>query len=132
MACSSKSIGTLNKAAVPANGIWIQCMVAVLLCLSGKYGDLLDYISFVVMLFYVITIAGVFILRRKRPDADRPYKAFGYPVVPFVYMVLAATFCISLIIYRPDFTVRGLIIVLSGIPVYYLAVAGKKGKVGEA
>ena len=127
-----KGIGKLNKAAVPANGIWIQCIVAVLLCLSGKYGDLLDYISFVVMLFYVITIAGVFILRKKRPDADRPYKAFGYPVVPFIYMLLAATFCISLIIYRPDFTVRGLIIVLSGIPVYYLAVAGKKGKVGEA
>ncbi len=121
-----KSIGKLNKAAVPANGIWIQCLVAILLCLSGKYGDLLDYISFVVMLFYVITIGGVFVLRKKRPDMERPYKAFGYPVVPLVYMILASIFCISLIIYRPLFTVRGLLIVLSGIPVYFIAVANRK------
>ncbi len=121
-----KNIGKLNRAAVPANGIWIQCVVAILLCLSGKYGDLLDYISFVVMLFYVITIGGVFVLRKKRPDAERPYKAFGYPVVPLVYMILASIFCISLIIYRPVFTVRGLLIVLSGIPVYFIALANKK------
>ncbi len=123
-----KTIGKLNKAAVPANGIWLQCLVAILLCLSGKYGDLLDYISFVVMLFYVVTIAGVFILRKKRPDADRPFKAFGYPVLPAVYMILASIFSISLIIYRPDFTLRGLLIVLAGIPVYYLIIARKKGK----
>ncbi len=122
------SIGKLNKAAVPANGIWIQCVVAILLCLSGKYGDLLDYISFVVMLFYVITIASVFILRKKRPDLERPFKAFGYPVLPVIYMILASLFCISLIIYRPDFTVRGLLIVLTGIPVYYIVVANKKNK----
>ena len=121
-----KNIGNLNRAAVPANGIWIQCVVAILLCLSGKYGDLLDYISFVVMLFYVITIGGVFVLRKKRPDAERPYKAFGYPMVPLVYMILASIFCISLIIYRPIFTVRGLLIVLSGIPVYFIALANKK------
>lgn len=121
-----KNIGKLNRASVPANGIWIQCAVAIVLCLSGKYGDLLDYISFVVMLFYVITIGGVFVLRKKRPDAERPFKAFGYPVLPFVYMVLASIFCISLIIYRPIFTVRGLLIVLSGIPVYFIAVTNKK------
>ncbi len=121
-----RSAGKLNKAAVPANGIWLQCLVAILLCLSGKYGDLLDYISFVVMLFYVVTIAGVFILRRKRPDAERPFKAFGYPVLPFIYMVLASIFCISLIIYRPDFTMRGLLIVLAGIPVYYIVVRRRK------
>lgn len=121
-----KSTGKLNKAAVPGNGIWLQCLVAILLCLSGKYGDLLDYISFVVMLFYVITIGGVIVLRKKRPELERPYKAFGYPVVPVVYMILASIFCISLIIYRPDFTIRGLIIVLSGIPVYYLVIANKK------
>ena len=121
-----KSIGKLNNAAVPANGIWIQCAVAILLCLSGKYGDLLDYISFVVMLFYVVTIGGVFALRKKRPDAERPYKAFGYPVLPFIYMILATIFCISLIIYRPDFTIRGLLIVLAGIPVYYVMTGRRK------
>ena len=121
-----KPTGKLNKAAVPANGIWLQCFVASLLCLSGKYGDLLDYISFVVMLFYVITIGGVIILRKKKPELERPYKAFGYPVVPIIYMILASAFCISLIIYRPDFTIRGLIIVLAGIPVYYFAMARKK------
>ena len=123
-----KKAERLNNAAVPANGIWMQCIVAIILCLSGKYGDLLDYISFVVMLFYIITIAGVFRLRKKLPDADRPYKAFGYPVVPFIYIILAAVFCISLIIYRPDFTMRGLVIVLSGIPIYYLAMTNKKTK----
>lgn len=121
-----KKTGVLNKAAVPANGIWLQCIVAILLCLSGKYGDLLDYISFVVMLFYIITIGGVIVLRKKRPELERPYKAFGYPVVPIVYMILASAFCISLIIYRPDFTIRGLMIVLAGIPVYYLVVANRK------
>ena len=120
-----KGTGKLNERSVPANGIWLQCFVACLLCLSGKYGDLLDYISFVVMLFYVITIAAVFVLRKKRPDMDRPYKAFGYPVVPFIYIILASVFCISLIIYRPVFTIRGLVIVLSGIPVYYYAVMRK-------
>lgn len=115
-----KSVGRLNRAAVPANGIWLQCLVAILLCLSGKYGDLLDYVSFVVMLFYIITIWGIFRLRKRLPDAERPYKAFGYPVLPLIYIILAAVFCISLIIYRPDFTVRGLLIVLSGIPVYYV------------
>lgn len=123
-----KQTGVLNKAAVPANGIWLQCLVACLLCLSGKYGELLDYISFVVMFFYIVIIGGIFILRKKKPELDRPYKAFGYPVVPAIYMVLASVFCISLIIYRPDFTIRGLIIVLAGIPVYYLAVAGKKNR----
>ncbi len=123
-----KKTGTLNKAAVPAYGLWIQCLVAGLLCLSGKYGDLLDYISFVVMLFYILTIGGIIVLRIRQPNTPRPYKAFGYPVVPIIYMLLAAAFCVSLIIARPDFTSRGLIIVLSGIPVYYFAIANKKGR----
>ena len=79
------------------------------------------------MLFYVITIGGIIILRKKRPDLERPYKAFGYPVVPIIYMILASAFCISLIIYRPDFTIRGLLIVLAGIPVYYLTLKNKRG-----
>ena len=118
--------GHLNKAAVPSYGLWLQCLIACLLCLSGKYSDLLDYISFVVMLFYVFTIAGIIVLRKKRPDLPRPYKAFGYPVVPVIYILLAASFCIFLIIARPAFASRGLAIVLLGIPVYYLAVGKKR------
>lgn len=121
-----KKTGTLNRASVPAYGLWIQCVVASLLCLSGKYGDLLDYVSFVVMLFYILTIAGIIILRIKRPNAPRPYKAFGYPVLPVIYMLLAATFCLSLIVYKPVYTWPGLIIVLIGVPIYYIAVASRK------
>ena len=77
----------------------------------------------------LVAIGGVIVLRKKKPELDRPYKAFGYPIVPIIYMILASVFCISLIIYRPDFTIRGLIIVLAGIPVYYLAIAVKRKKV---
>lgn len=116
-----KKTGTLNKSAVPEFGLWIQAVVASILCLSGKYGDLLDMISFVVVIFYVLTIFGIYILRVKRPDAERPYKAFGYPVLPAIYMIMGITFCILLIIYKPQFTWPGLIIVLIGIPIYYVA-----------
>ncbi|MDB4926941.1 APC family permease [Mucilaginibacter sp.] len=115
-----KRTGTLNKFAVPGFGLWIQCIVASILCLSGKYGDLLDMISFVVVIFYVLTILGIYILRVKRPDAERPYKAFGYPVLPAIYMIMGLAFCILLIIYKPQFTWPGLIIVLIGIPIYYI------------
>jgi len=121
-----RKAGTLNKAGVPAYALWIQCIIAAAWCLSGKYGDLLDMISFVVVMFYMLTIAGIFILRRKRPDAERPYKAFGYPVLPALYIVLGLAFCILLIIYKPTFVWPGLIIVAIGIPLYYLAVATKK------
>jgi APA family basic amino acid/polyamine antiporter len=116
-----KKTGTLNKFAVPEFGLWIQAAVASVLCLSGKYGDLLDMISFVVVLFYVLTIFGIFRLRKSRPDAERPYKAFGYPVLPIIYMLMGITFCILLIIYKPNFTWPGLIIVLIGIPIYYFS-----------
>jgi APA family basic amino acid/polyamine antiporter len=115
-----KRTGTLNKFAVPEFGLWIQAVVASILCLSGRYGDLLDMISFVVVIFYVLTILGIYILRVKRPDAERPYKAFGYPVLPAIYMIMGVIFCILLIIYKPNFTWPGLIIVLIGIPIYYL------------
>jgi len=121
-----KQTGRLNKNAVPEYALWIQCLVASILCLSGKYGDLLDMVSFVVVLFYVLTIAGIFILRKKRPDAERPYKAFGYPGLPIIYILLGLAFCILLIIYKPQFTWPGLIIVLIGIPLYYIALAGNK------
>jgi basic amino acid/polyamine antiporter, APA family len=121
-----RQTGHLNKNSVPEVALWIQCVVASLLCLSGKYGDLLDYVSFVVVLFYMLTIAGIFILRKKRPDAERPYKAFGYPVLPILYIVLGVAFCLALLVYKPNFTWPGLIIVLVGIPIYYIALASKR------
>ena len=87
----------LNRNAVPQWALWAQCVVASLLCISGKYGDLLDMVSFVVVIFYVLTIIGIFILRKKRPDAERPYKAFGYPVLPLLYIVMGVAFCLLLI-----------------------------------
>ena len=120
-----KKAGTLNKNIVPEWALWIQCALACILCLSGRYGDLLDMVSFMVVIFYVLTIAGIFILRKKYPNADRPYKAFGYPVLPIIYMVMGVSFCILLIIYKPQFTWPGLIITLIGIPLYYIAVRNK-------
>ena len=116
-----KKTGTLNKYSVPEFGLWIQCLVASILCLSGRYGDLLDMISFVVVIFYVLTIIGIYILRKKHPNAERPYKAFGYPVLPAIYIIMGLTFCTLLIIYKPQFTWPGLIIVLIGIPIYYIS-----------
>jgi APA family basic amino acid/polyamine antiporter len=121
-----KKTGQLNKNNVPEFALWIQCIVASVLCLSGKYGDLLDMISFVVVMFYALTILGIFILRKNRPDAERPYKAFGYPLLPAIYILMAIAFCVLLIIYKPAFTWPGLIIVLAGIPIYYIAVANNK------
>jgi APA family basic amino acid/polyamine antiporter len=116
-----KRTGDLNKFGVPQFGLWIQCLVASILCLSGRYGDLLDMISFVVVIFYVLTIFGIFILRAKHPNAERPYKAFGYPVLPAIYILMGITFCILLILYKPQFTWPGLIIVLIGVPIYYIS-----------
>jgi APA family basic amino acid/polyamine antiporter len=123
-----RQVGQLNKNAVPQIALWIQCIVAALWSLSGNYGQLLDMISFVVVVFYMLTIAGIFILRKKRPDIERPYKAFGYPIMPILYILMGLTFCILLIIYKPEFTWPGLIIVLIGIPIYFIALASKKGK----
>ena len=110
---------TLNRNAVPGWGLWIQGAWASLLCLSGRYGDLLDYVVFVVLIFYVLTMAGIFILRRKRPDAERPYRAVGYPVLPALYIVLALAICGYLLAYKPYYTWPGLIIVALGIPLYF-------------
>jgi APA family basic amino acid/polyamine antiporter len=123
-----RKAGVLNNNAVPQWALWAQCLVASLLCLSGEYGNLLDMISFVVVLFYTLTIAGIFILRKKRPEAERPYKAFGYPFLPALYIVMGLSFCVLLIIYKPAFTWPGLIIMLIGIPLYYLALQQKKAE----
>jgi basic amino acid/polyamine antiporter, APA family len=111
---------TLNSKGVPGKALWMQCFWACVLCLSGKYGDLLDFIIFTVLIFYILTIGGIFKLRRTNPDHPRPYKAFGYPVIPAIYIALASFICIVLLKYKPNYTWPGLIIVLAGLPVYYL------------
>lgn len=123
-----RQAGHLNKNAVPAVGLWIQCVLACLWSLSGTYGQLLDMISFVAVVFYMLTILGIFILRRKRPDLERPYKAFGYPVMPVIYILMGFVFCVLLIKFKPEFTWPGLIIVLIGIPIYFVALARKKSE----
>ncbi len=114
-----KAAGELNAAGVPAKALWYQCAWCCVLCLSGRYGDLLDYVIFAVLLFYALAILAVFQLRRKYPDAERPYKAIGYPVIPILYLVLTLCICIPLLIYKPNYTWPGLGLVLLGVPVYY-------------
>ncbi len=138
-----KATGKLNKYHVPATGLALQCVWAALLVLprtrlrdaagaplldpathapqyGNLYSNLLDYVVFSVLIFYVLTIAGVFILRRKRPDVERPYKAFGYPLVPIAYIVAALVILTVLLLYLTSTTWPGLLIVLTGIPVYFL------------
>ncbi|TAF89226.1 MAG: APC family permease, partial [Bacteroidetes bacterium] len=117
--------GELNKNSVPAWALWAQAVVASLLCLSGRYGDLLDMVSCIVVLFYALTIIGIFILRKKQPNTPRPYKAFGYPVLPAIYIAMAAVFCGLLVAYKPEFTWPGLGITALGIPIYYFVKRSK-------
>jgi basic amino acid/polyamine antiporter, APA family len=124
-----RQAGELNKHSVPAWALWIQSVVACLLCLSGRYGDLLTMVSFVVVIFYIFTIIGIFILRKKQPDIERPYKAFGYPVLPAIYIILALAFCIGLVWVSPTYSLWGLAIALAGIPLYYIALQTKKRSV---
>ncbi len=114
-----RRVGSLNGAGVPAWGLWTQAVWASILCLSGRYGDLLDYVVFAVLIFYILTIAGIFVLRRRLPDAERPYRAFGYPLLPALYVVLALAICVALLVYKPTYSWPGLIIVLLGIPLFY-------------
>jgi APA family basic amino acid/polyamine antiporter len=115
-----KKAGTLNGDSVPAFALWIQCAWACGLCLSGTYNDLVNYSTFASMIFYIVTIAGLFILRKKEPHTERPYKAFGYPLIPALYILSALAICTILIIYDGRNTGFGLICVFLGIPVYYL------------
>jgi APA family basic amino acid/polyamine antiporter len=115
-----KKAGTLNQNSVPSFALWIQCLWASALCLSGTYSDLVNYSTFASMIFYIVTIAGLFMLRKKEPDAERPYKAFGYPFIPALYILSALAICIILIIYDGRNTGFGLICVFLGFPVYYL------------
>ncbi|MFN7922148.1 MAG: amino acid permease [Bryobacteraceae bacterium] len=102
----------------PDISLWAQCLWACLLTLSGSYGDLLDYVIFAVLLFYVMTIAGIFVLRAKRPGMERPYRAIGYPLLPALYIALASTIEVLLLMYKPSYTWPGLLIVLTGIPAF--------------
>jgi len=115
-----KKVASLNKKGVPAFALILQGVWSILLCLSGTYGNLLDYVIFAVLLFFTLTILAIFILRKKRPDIDRPYKAFGYPVVPAIYILTTMAIMVILLIYKPNYTFPGLGIVLLGIPVFYL------------
>jgi APA family basic amino acid/polyamine antiporter len=108
------------KYRTPAHSLLMQCVWTCVLCLSGSYGQLLDYIIFAVLVFYILTIAGLFVLRVKRPDAPRPYRAIGYPVLPAIYILMAVFIDIVLLRYKPQYTWPGLIIVLLGIPVFYI------------
>jgi APA family basic amino acid/polyamine antiporter len=115
-----KKAQELNKRSVPSFALWLQCGWACVLCLSGKYGTLLTYSTFASLLFYMLTIGGIFILRKKEPDTPRPYKAFGYPLVPVLYIIVVLAICIDLLYVDTLSTGLGLLIVLLGIPVYYL------------
>jgi APA family basic amino acid/polyamine antiporter len=127
-----KSAGKLNaKYKTPAAGLFVQACWTALLCLSGSYSQLLDYIIFAVLVFYILTIFGLFVLRFKRPEAPRPYRALGYPVLPALYIAMAAWICIVLLRYKPQYTWPGLVLVLLGIPVYLLWSRGAPRNVQE-
>ncbi|UFH35477.1 APC family permease [Flavobacterium acetivorans] len=118
-----KKAAQLNKASVPAWSIWVQCIWASALCMTGKYGDLLDFVVIIVLIFYILTILGIFILRKKMPDAERPYKAFMYPFLPGLYIIIASAICITLLFTKTSTCGWGVLIMLVGIPVYYLTKA---------
>ena len=110
----------------PAVSLMVQMVWTCILCISGSYGQLLDYIVFAVLVFYILTIGSLFVLRRTHPKAERPYRAVGYPILPAVYIVMALFIDVVLLRYKPQYTWPGLIIVLVGIPVYYLWTRGQQ------
>lgn len=113
-----RSVGNISRRHVPAVALVVQCVWASLLCLSGTYSQLLDFLIFAVVIFYILTLTGLFVLRWKRPDMPRPYRAIGYPVLPAIYLVMAVFLEVQLLRYKPQYTWPGLIIVLLGVPVY--------------
>ncbi|MCC2591635.1 APC family permease [Chryseobacterium sp. MFBS3-17] len=121
-----KSAMVNNKFDVPEKSLWMQGIWASVLALSGQYGDLLDMISFVIVLFYMITVFGVIYMRFKKPDMERPYKTWLYPLTPVIYLLIGSAFCILLIIYKPQYTWPGFILILTGLPVYWMINRRKK------
>jgi APA family basic amino acid/polyamine antiporter len=123
-----KSASFLNKNSVPSKALWYQATWASVLCVSGSYGSLLDYCTFASLVFYIVTISALFYLRKKEPDANRPYKAFGYPFLPAIYILVTALICIDLLIFKTLNTGLGLLIMLLGIPVFYIFKAKKNAE----
>ena len=126
-----KQVGQLNRSGVPQAGLLCQAFWSILLIFSGTYSELLDYVIFVALLFYFMTVLGLFVLRFRLPKAERPYRVPGYPILPALYMVLCFLVMVDLLIVRPEFTWPGLIIVLTGVPVYGVwRIIGKPSKPG--
>jgi APA family basic amino acid/polyamine antiporter len=123
-----KAAGKLNKNGVPANALWAQAIWASILCLSGSYGDLLNYCTFASLLFYMVTVAGLLRLRKTEPDMERPYKVVGYPVVPLLYLLLAGFVAVSLMVFEWKNSGIGLGIVTLGVPVYFWIRAAQNAK----
>jgi APA family basic amino acid/polyamine antiporter len=115
-----QSAGELNKSGVPAKALWFQALWASILCMSGSYSDLLDYTTFASLFFYIITIAGLIKLRTTASAASRPYRVPFYPFLPLAYIIIAACICLLLTISKPDNVLKGILIVASGLPVYYI------------
>ena len=115
-----RSVGAVNQHNTPSAALWVQCLWASVLCLSGTYGQLLEFLVFAVVMFYILTVLGLFILRIQRPDMERPYRVFGYPVLPGLYLLLALFLEVQFLRYKPQYTWPGLMIILSGVPVYWL------------
>jgi len=124
-----KKVGELNKKGVPGFAIVVQGIWSVLLCLSGTYSDLLDYVIFAVLIFFSLTILAIFVLRVKRPEIPRPYKAFGYPIIPALYIITTTFIMVILLIYKPRYTFPGLAIVILGIPVFFIWRRYSKNKI---
>lgn len=115
-----KKAGELSNNGVPQWALWVQCLWSCALCFSGTYGDLLNYATFASLLFYIVTIGALFILRKREPNAERPYRAFGYPIVPVLYIICALGFCVNLVVSEPDFTVGSLVVMAIGALVFFV------------
>jgi basic amino acid/polyamine antiporter, APA family len=124
-----KSVGGLNSRGVPAVALILQGVWSIALIFTGSYSELLDYVIFAVLVFYVLTVAGLFILRRTRPGAERPYRAWGYPVVPALYVLMCAVISLALLVVKPVYSWPSFLLVLTGIPVYFLW-PGRSGNTG--
>ncbi len=113
-----RRVGAVNRHNTPAVALWVQCVWASLLCLSGTYRQLIDFVIFTVVMFYILTVVGLFVLRIRRPEMPRPYRVLGYPALPAIYLAMATFLEVQLLRYKPQYTWPGLILVLLGIPVY--------------
>lgn len=117
-----KQAQKLNAKQVPAVSLWIQCLWASALCLTGTYNELIKFATFASLLFYILTIAAIFVLRKKEPNIERPYKAFGYPFVPAIYISITSLICVALLVYDTANSGLSLLVILLGIPVYYFTM----------